>query len=93
MSLSVPPEVATELTSKMADAWKSAMDKNYDNSIVLCNARARAAIRNLFSRTMPRLAIIAYDEIVPGTEVDPVEVVSITETLELMAHQNQVIGV
>jgi flagellar biosynthesis protein FlhA len=93
LTLSIPPEVATEFTSKMADAWKSTMDRTYDNAIVLCNSRIRSAVRNLISRTMPRLAVVAYDEIVPGTDIEPVEVVSMAETLELVADQNLPIGV
>jgi flagellar biosynthesis protein FlhA len=93
LTLSIPPEVATEFTSKMADAWKSTMDRAFDNAIVLCNARIRSAVRNLISRTMPRLAVIAYDEIVPGTNIEPVELVSMPETLELVSDQNLPIGV
>ena len=93
LTLSIPPEVATELAAKIADAWKSAMDRTFDNTIILCNSRARSSVRNLISRTMPRLSVIAYDEIVPGTNIEPVEVVSISETLELVAGQNQPVGV
>jgi flagellar biosynthesis protein FlhA len=93
LTLSIPPEVATELAAKIAEAWKSAMDRTFDNTIILCNSRARSSVRNLISRTMPRLSVIAYDEIVPGTNIEPVEVVSISETLELVAGQNQPVGV
>jgi hypothetical protein len=37
--------------------------------------------------------VVAYDEIVPGTDIEPVEVVSMTETLELVSDRNLPIGV
>ena len=93
LALSIPPEVATELTAKIADAWKSAMDRTFDNTIVLCNARIRSPLRNLISRAMPRLPVVAYDEITAGIDIEPVEVVSMSETLEMVAGQNLPIGV
>ncbi len=93
ITLSVPPEMAMELNSKIADAWKSAMDKAYDNVIILCDSRIRSAVHNMIQRTIPRLPVLAYDEIVPETNIEPLESISLTETAGLMSGQAQTIGV
>ena len=93
MSLEIPPEMAAELNRKIADAWKSAMDKSYDNVIVLCDARIRSALFNLIERTIQRLPVIAYDEIVPGTNTVPVETAKLTETAAMLNAHSQTVGV
>ncbi|RLI31969.1 hypothetical protein DRO66_11995, partial [Candidatus Bathyarchaeota archaeon] len=93
ITLSVPPEMAMELNSKIADAWKSAMDKAYDSVIILCDSRIRSAVHNMIQRTIPRLPVLAYDEIVPETNIEPIESISLTETAGLMSGQAQTIGV
>ncbi|HEG43825.1 MAG TPA: flagellar biosynthesis protein FlhA [Phycisphaerales bacterium] len=93
MSLEIPPEMAAELNRKIADAWKSAMDKSYDNVIILCDARIRSALFNLIERTIQRLPVVAYDEIVPGTNTVPVETAKLTETAAMLNAHSQTVGV
>jgi flagellar biosynthesis protein FlhA len=93
MSLEIPPEMAAELNRNIAEAWKSAMDRSYDNVIILCDARIRSALFNLIERTIQRLPVIAYDEIVPGTNTVPVETVKLTETASMLNAHNQTVGV
>ena len=75
--LNAPAEVAMELSRRIAEAWKSAMDQGRDRVVLLCDARLRAPLAQMLSRTLPMLPVIAYDEIVPGTELDTVETISI----------------
>jgi flagellar biosynthesis component FlhA len=50
--------------------------------VVLCDSRIRAALFGLLSRSIRRLPVVAYDEVVPGTTVDVLETVSV-QTSEL----------
>jgi flagellar biosynthesis protein FlhA len=93
MSLDILPEMAGELTRNVAEAWKNAMDKAYDSVIILCDARIRSAMYNLIDRNIPRLSVIAYDEIVPGTNTVPIETVKLIETAHLLTGHNQAVGV
>jgi len=77
--LGLPAEVAVELNQKVAAAWKSAMDQGKDKTVLLCDARLRAALAQMFSRMLPMLAVVAYDEIALGTEVEPVETIVIQQ--------------
>jgi flagellar biosynthesis protein FlhA len=78
VSLTIPPETAMELNKNIAEAWKSAMDKSFDNTVVLCDARLRPGLYGMIERTIPRLPVLAYDEVVSGTNTEVVETVSIS---------------
>jgi flagellar biosynthesis protein FlhA len=77
ITLSVGPDMANQLTQAVTQAWKTAMEKGLEGVVVLCDARIRPALHNLLSRSVRRLPVLAYDEIVPGTVVDVIETVSI----------------
>ncbi|MCU0914487.1 MAG: flagellar biosynthesis protein FlhA [Planctomycetes bacterium] len=74
--LSAPAETALELHRRTADAWKSVMDRGKDKAVLLCDARLRAPLAQMLSRSLPMLPVIAYDEIVLGTEVEPLETIA-----------------
>ena len=93
ITLAIPPEMAIEINRKIANAFKAAMDKGFDTVVLLCDARVRPAVFDTIERSIPRLPVIAYDEIVPGVEVEPVQTVSLTETAALISQQNQPVGV
>jgi len=93
ISLTIPPEMAIELNRKIANAWKSAMDKAFDAVVLFCDARIRPAVFDMIERSIPRLPVVAYDEIVPGVEIEPVQTVSLTETAALISAQSQPVGV
>ncbi len=75
--LTVPAETAIELNRRIAAAWKSAMDQGKDKVVLLCDARLRAALAQMLSRALAMLPVVAYDEIVLGTEVEPLETISV----------------
>lgn len=92
ISLAIMPEMAMELNRNIAEAWKSAMEKAYENVILLCDARIRAALYNIIERSMTRLPVVAYDEIAPSTEIEAIETVTLTETAQLLS-ERQMAGV
>ncbi len=91
--LNIAPEMAMEINSKIIDSWKSAMDKAFDSIVLLCDARIRSAVRNLIERSLDKLPVLAYDEIVTDTTVEPIETINLTETSELLSSQQQTVGV
>ncbi len=80
LSLGLPAEVAMETSRRIAQAWKAAMDKAADKVILLCDSRLRSPLAIMLSRTVPPLPVIAYDEIVLGIEVEPIETVTVQQT-------------
>ncbi len=82
ITLALPAQVTMELSRRIAQAWRSAMDKGKDKIAMLCDSRLRSALAEMLSRTVPSLPVAAYDEIILGTEVEPIETVS-TEQLQL----------
>ncbi|MFC1763399.1 flagellar biosynthesis protein FlhA [Planctomycetota bacterium] len=89
--LGLPSEQAMELNREIARAWKSVMDRGLEKVILLCDARLRASLAEMLSRTVRMLSVIAYDEIVPGTDVEPVETIQI-ETEQATMSQTQALG-
>ena len=79
IQLNVGPEVASRLGQSAAQCWKAAMERGIDRVIVLCDARIRPALRNLLQRTVQRLPVAAYDEIVPGSPLEAVDVITCNE--------------
>lgn len=75
-NLALSAEMAMDISRKCAKAWKNAMDKDLDKVILLCDSRLRSPLANMLSRTVSLLPVIAYDEIVLGTEVEPIQTIS-----------------
>lgn len=78
IALTLAAETAMDLSRKIANAWRAAMDKGKDKAILLCDSRLRPSLSAMLSRTVPLLPVVAYDEIVLGTEVEPIEVIAVT---------------
>jgi hypothetical protein len=55
------------------------MDKGKDKVALLCDSRLRPALAEMLSRTISTLPVVAYDEIILGTEIEPLETVSIEQ--------------
>ncbi len=79
ITLALPTEVIMDISRKVAQAWKTEMDKGKDKVVLLCDARLRASLSAMLSRTVPLLPVVAYDEIVLGTEVEPIETISVQQ--------------
>jgi len=80
ISMALPTEITMDISRQTAQAWKAAMDKGYDKVVLLCDARLRSPLAVMLSRTVPMLPVVAYDEIVLGTDLEPIETISIRQT-------------
>ncbi|AQT66933.1 Flagellar biosynthesis protein FlhA [Anaerohalosphaera lusitana] len=86
--LSISPELAMQIHEGVAAAWKSAMNKACENVVLLCDSRQRSALAEMLERSLPRLPVLSYDEIEPGTDMETVENVAL-QTSDAMALNGQ----
>jgi flagellar biosynthesis protein FlhA len=91
--LSAPAEIALELNRRIADVWRSAMDQGKEKTILLCDARLRAPLAQMLSRSLPMLPVVAYDEVVLGTDVEPIETITVApDEMTMMNEREQLAG-
>ena len=76
INLALPTELAMDISKKIAQAWKNAMDKDIEKIVLLCDSRLRSPLAAMLARTVPPLPVVAYDEIVLATEIEPIETIS-----------------
>jgi len=53
----------------------------------------RPPLSSMLSRTVPMLPVVAYDEIVLGTEVEPIETITIQQTESPAVKKQELVGV
>ncbi|MCD4831050.1 MAG: flagellar biosynthesis protein FlhA [Anaerohalosphaeraceae bacterium] len=87
LNLVLPTEITMDITKKIAQAWRNTADKGLEKVVLLCDSRLRHNLAEMLARTVPPLPVIAYDEIVLATEIEPVEVVSAQQANEAMTQQ------
>lgn len=92
LNLNLPTEITMAISANIAQAWKQAMDKGLEKVVLLCDSRLRLPLANMLSRTVPPLHVIAYDEIVLGTETEPIETISIEQRPEAEPKEEQLVG-
>ena len=68
------------------------MDQGKDKVILLCDSKLRAPLASMLARTIPLLPVIAYDEIVLGTEIEPVETISSQASQVAAVAERELIG-
>jgi len=93
INLALPTEVTMDISRQAAHAWKAAMDKGHDKVVLLCDARLRSPLAVMLSRTVPMLPVVAYDEIVLGTDLEPIETISIRQTDSIEPKQRNLVTV
>jgi len=93
INLSLPTETAMEVSRQTAQTWKSAMDKGHDRVVLLCDSRLRSPLAAMLSRTVPLMPVVAYDEIVLGTEVEPIQVVSAQPSEPMQRRAQELVSV
>ena len=94
INLALPTETAMDISKKIAQAWKTTMEQGKDSGVVLlCDSRLRAPLAAMLARTVPTLPVIAYDEIVLGTEIESIEAISAQQTEPLTSNQADFAGV
>ncbi|MHC4640035.1 MAG: flagellar biosynthesis protein FlhA [Planctomycetota bacterium] len=89
ITMALPTEVIMDISRKVAQAWKVEMDKGKDKLVLLCDARLRASLSAMLSRTVPLLPVVAYDEIVLGTEVEPIQTISVQQADSMEPKEQQ----
>jgi flagellar biosynthesis protein FlhA len=92
INLSLPTEMAMDISRKTAHAWKRVMDKGNDKVVLLCDARLRSPLAVMLSRTVPMLPVVAYDEIVLGAEVEPIETISIQQAESIEPKERKLVA-
>jgi flagellar biosynthesis protein FlhA len=93
INLSLSTDVAMEVSRQIAHAWKAVMDKGTDKVVLLCDSRLRSPLAGMLSRTVPLLPVVAYDEIVLGTDVEPLQTVSLTNGEATAQNEHELVGV
>jgi flagellar biosynthesis component FlhA len=92
ITLALPAQTTMEVSRKIAQAWRNVMDKGKDKVVLLCDSRLRPALSEMLSRAVPNLPVAAYDEIVLGTEVEPLETVSMEQQQLAPPANHQLVG-
>ena len=92
LSLALPTETTMAINTSIAQAWKTVMENGAEKIILLCDSRLRAPLAAMLSRTVPPLPVIAYDEIVLGTHIEPIETISIEHNPEAASKDAQLVG-
>ncbi len=91
LKLTVPPATAMNISRKTAQAWKEAMDRGIEKVVMLCDSRLRQSLAEMLARTVPPLPVIAYDEIVLGTDIEPINTIC-DDTERVTQGQREMIG-
>jgi len=92
INLALPSEMAMEISRKTALAWKAAMDNGKDKVVLLCDAKLRSPLAVMLSRTVPMLRVVAYDEIVLGTDVEPIDTISIQQSESIQPKKRELVA-
>jgi flagellar biosynthesis protein FlhA len=91
LNLDIPAEMTMSISSGVAQAWKSATDKGIEKVVLLCDSRLRSSLAEILARTVPPLPVIAYDEIVLGSQIEPVETISLEQTSDTGMPQRELV--
>ncbi|MDN5361802.1 MAG: flagellar biosynthesis protein FlhA [Moorella sp. (in: firmicutes)] len=70
------PEEVRDLLGRLGQAVEKAA-LGGGQPVLLCSARVRLPLRRLLQRSFPHLAVLAYNELEPGLEVEAVEAVNV----------------
>jgi flagellar biosynthesis protein FlhA len=82
IQLAIGPDIASPLRQQISEAWKAVMEKGTERVTLLCDARVRPGLKELLSRSIHQLPVVAYDEFSPGVNIEPVETVTLPNTAE-----------
>jgi flagellar biosynthesis protein FlhA len=93
LNLALPTEMTLEISTRIAKAWKTATDKGAEKIVLLCDSRLRSPLAVMLARTVPPLPVIAYDEIILGTQIEPIETVSFQQTPETAPQKKELVEV
>jgi flagellar biosynthesis protein FlhA len=89
LNLALPAEIAMQISTNIAQGWKEAMNSGMESIVLLCDSRLRRPLAAMLSRTVPPLPVIAYDEIVLGTEIEPINTISFELSQEVSPRERE----
>ena len=77
--LTLPPQLARQIAERVAEHIAKLLQQGY-SGVVLCSPQVRAYVRRLIEASLPTVAVLSYNEIVKGINVESVGVVGIANT-------------
>ncbi|MCF7972276.1 MAG: flagellar biosynthesis protein FlhA [Phycisphaerae bacterium] len=89
LNLTLDTETTMAFSHQVAQVWKQVTDKGHDNMVLLCDSRLRSNLAAMLARVISTLPVIAYDEIVIGTEIEPIGTVCLDTQKNQALHQDQ----
>ncbi|MBN1796296.1 MAG: flagellar biosynthesis protein FlhA [Sedimentisphaerales bacterium] len=90
VNIALPAELTMMINESISEAWKLATSMGKEKVILICDSRLRMSLASMLARTIPPLAVVAYDEIVLGTEIETVETVAMPQTITTGSNQQLV---
>lgn len=79
LAMGLPSETTMAFSSAAADAWKTVMDKGVEKVVLLCDSRLRMPLAAMLNRSLPQLPVVAYNEIALGTDIEPLQTISLPQ--------------
>jgi flagellar biosynthesis protein FlhA len=92
LTIALPSETTMAITNSIANAWKSVMDKGVEKVVMLCDSRLRMPLSGMLGRQLPQLPVIAYNEIVLGTDIEPLETIGIPQGPKTINQKQELAG-
>ncbi|MHC4465768.1 MAG: flagellar biosynthesis protein FlhA [Planctomycetota bacterium] len=87
LTLALPTEMAMNISQKIANAWKQAMEQGKEKVVLLCDSKLRAPLASMLARTVPTLPVIAYDEILLGVEIESLQMINLQQFDSLLLQE------
>jgi flagellar biosynthesis protein FlhA len=84
LQLGVDPDTANRLLNNLNHACETVAAQGY-NPVLLCSSQIRLPLKRLTERMLPNLTVLAYNEIVPRTDVQVIAAVETAQSLAEMA--------
>ncbi len=92
LTLALPSETTMAINTSVANAWKTVMDKGVEKAILLCDSRLRMPLAAMFARSLPQLPIVAYNEIAIGTDIEPLQTITLLQTIKTNNTKQELVG-
>ena len=74
--LTLPPQLARQITESVANNINKLMQLGF-GGVVLCSPQVRAFVRKLIEPSLPAVAVMSYNEVVKGMNVESVGIVGV----------------
>ncbi|MEI8196528.1 MAG: flagellar biosynthesis protein FlhA [Phycisphaerae bacterium] len=74
--LTLPPQLARQINDSIASHVNKLLTQGF-GGVVLCSPQVRAYVRRLIETALPSVAVLAYNEIVKGVQVESIGIVGV----------------